>query len=172
MMKLLGVCCIMGGSTGLGLMFAWEVQERLKELLELRKLLLLLRGDMKYMHQPLSEAFLHLSRNTGPPFSAFFRQTAEDLNGRKGVSAQAVWEKNLKLYMGGLHIHAREREELLKLGGLMGCMDVESQLGILDYYLELLEQFIKDASDGEKNRRRLYQYLGVLGGAAVAVLIV
>lgn len=172
MLKLLGICCILGGTTGLGLTFAWELQERSRELLELRKLLLLLRGDIRYMHQPLPEAFLHLSRNTGPPFTDFFLQVSKDLNGRKGKTAEELWQQNLKLCMGRLHISRQEREAFGKLGGMLGCMDVESQLHILDYYLELLEQFLKDASDSEKNKRRLYQYLGILSGAAMAVLII
>ena len=172
MIKLLGICCVLGGTTGLGLTFAWEVQARSKELLELQKLLLLLRGDIRYTHQPLSEAFRHLSRNTGPPFSDFFLQTAKDLGMRSGRTAEEVWRQNIGIYLDGLHISRQELLELQKLGGMLGCMDVEMQLGILDYYLELLERFIKDASENEKSRRRLYQYLGVLSGAAMAVLMI
>lgn len=172
MVKLLGICCILGGTTGLGMTFAWEVQERSKELLELRKLLLLLRGDIKYTHRPLAEAFLQLGRNAAPPFDSFFLQMSKDLRERKGKTSEEVWRQNLRTHMGGLHMNSREREAFWNLGSMLGGVDVETQLGILDYYLELLEQFIREAADGEKNRRRLYQYLGVLSGAAMAVLII
>ena len=46
MLKLLGMFCILSGSTGLGIRFAKELDLRIQELSELQKLMILLKGEI------------------------------------------------------------------------------------------------------------------------------
>lgn len=171
MVKLLGIVCILAGSTGLGLSMAQDLERRTAELQELQQIMLLLRGRIRYMHQPLPEAFRQLSCSIGKPFSRFFFQTAKELEERSGQSAAAVWEKNLKQYVPGLHISRQEYEELVKLGGMLGCLDVEMQLNLLDYYLEQLKLSAGESRENAASRRRLYRYLGLLSGMLLVLLL-
>lgn len=171
MLKLLGMFCILSGSTGLGIRFAKELDLRIQELSELQRLMLLLKGEIRYMHRPLPEAFLHLSEGAPPPFRDFFCHTAEALQRRQGHTAGEIWQKNMEQDLKGLHISIREREELERLGSMLGYLDVEMQVNTLDYYLEQLGLSAAGAAETAKNCRRLYQYMGVLGGAALVILI-
>ena len=171
MLKLLGMFCILSGSTGLGIRFAKELDLRIQELSELQKLMILLKGEIRYMHQPLPEAFLQLSVSAASPLGDFFRHTAEALQRRQGRTAGKIWKENMDQDLKGLHISLREREELEKLGSMLGYLDVEMQMNTLDYYLEQLKLSAAGAAETAKNCRRLYQYMGVLGGAALVILI-
>lgn len=171
MLKILGIICILSGSTGLGLICAGELELRIAELLQLRQTMILLRSEIRYMHQPLPEAFLHISGNAPSPFRDFFLHTAQDLHRRNGQTAEEIWTRNLKRYFSGLHISEQEQKDLEKLGSMLGYLDVEMQMNALDYYLEQLELAGQQAQEASRSRRRLYQYMGVLGGAALAILI-
>lgn len=171
MLKLLGIICILSGSTGLGLSFARELDLRIQELSQIQQLMLLLRGEIRYMHQPLPEAFLHLSGNAPAPFREFFSHMAEDLQQRNGQTAEEIWKRNLKQYFWGLHLNRQEMKDLEKLGGMLGYLDVEMQVNALDYYLEQLRLSVCHAQEAAKSRRKLYQYMGVLGGAALVILV-
>lgn len=171
MLKLLGILCILSGSTGLGISFARELDLRIQELSQMQQLMLLLRGEIRYMHQPLPEAFLHLSGNAPVPFREFFSHTAEDLQQRNGQTAEEIWKRNLKQYLPGLHLGRQEIKDLEKLGGMLGYLDVEMQVNALDYYLEQLKLSACHARETAKNRRKLYQYMGALGGAALVILV-
>lgn len=171
MLKLLGMLCILAGSTGLGISFAKELDMRVQELSELQKLMLLLKGEIRYMHQPLPEAFFHLSVSAPSPFGDFFSHTAESLQKRCGRTAEEIWKKNMGHDLKKLHISMQERTELEKLGSMLGCLDVEMQVNTLDYYLEQLRLSSARATETAKGCRRLYQYLGALGGAALVILI-
>lgn len=171
MLKLLGIFCILSGSTGLGLAFARELELRITELLQIQQMMMLLRGEIRYMHQPLPEAFLHLSGNAPAPFREFFLHTARDLQQRNGQTAEEIWRRNLRNYFSGLHISRQEKKELEKLGSMLGYLDVEMQMNALDYYLEQLKLSVGQAREASGSRRRLYQYMGVLGGAALVILI-
>lgn len=171
MLKLFGILCILSGSTGFGIACARELELRIGELVQLQQMMLMLRGEIRYMHEPLPEAFLHLSVSAPSPFQEFFLHTAQELQRRDGQTAEEVWRRNLKKYFSGLHISRQEQKDLEKLGGMLGYLDVEMQVNMLDYYLEQLELSAGQAREAEKSRRRLYQYMGVLGGAALVILI-
>ena len=50
-------------------------------------------------------------------------------------------------------------------------LDVEMQVNTLDHYLEQLKLSTAQAAETAKSRRRIYRYLGALGGAALVILI-
>ncbi len=172
MLKMIGIICILAGCTGLGLTLSEELKFRVRELQELQELMIRLRAEIRYTHEPLPEAFLHLGSAAARPFSDFFLQTAKDLQACSGKTAQEIWEKNLSNTLKGLHLSGQEKKELEKLGSMLGCLDVEMQMNVLDYYLEQLKASSLRAAQTAGNRRRLYQYLGILSGVMLAILLV
>lgn len=171
MIRLLGMLCILAGSAGIGMRMAEELELRVREIQTLRHLTIALRGEIRYMRQPLPEAFLHLAENAPPPFARFFQSTAKELEQRSGGTAGEIWKKNLAEHLSGLHISTQERAELERLGTMLGYLDVEMQVNALDLYLEQLKLCAARAGETAKRQKRLYQYMGALGGAALAILI-
>lgn len=172
MMKLCGILCILSGSTGLGLIFARELTLHIAELKQLWQCMLLLQGELRYMHQPLPEAFLHLSAKTSSPFQEFFLHTAQELRQRSGRTAEEIWERNVKIYFKPLHISRQEYRDVERLGSMLGYLDIQMQINMLDYYLEQLKTSLQQAEEAYKGRCKLYRYMGMLGGAALAILVV
>ena len=171
MLKAVGILCILSGSTGLGMAFARELEMRVSELRQLWQMMLLLQGEIRYMRRPLPDAFLHLSQNAPEPLRAFFLHAARELGQRSGQSAEEIWQRNMKRHLAGLHISRQERKDMERLGSMLGCLDVQMQVNLLDYYLEQLKHSMHQAQEALKNRRRIYQCMGALGGAALAVMI-
>lgn len=171
MLKLLGILCILAGCTGLGWLYARELELRMIELQQLQQLLLLFRGEIRYMHQPLPETFWHLSHKAPALFVDFLTKTAQELQERGGQTAEEIWRRNLKDCLPTLHIQKQEQRELEKLGGMLGYLDVEMQVNTLDYYLEQFERSSLQAAQTARNQKRLYQSMGILAGLALSVLV-
>ena len=133
--------------------------------------MLLMQGELRYMHDPLSEPILHLSAKTSAPFQDFFLHTAQELGQRNGRTAEEIWERNLKIYFKPLHISRQEYKDVERLGSMLGYLDIQMQINMLDYYLEQLKTSLQQAEEAYKSRCRLYQYMGMLGGAALAILV-
>ncbi len=171
MLKALGILCILAGSTGIGFLYAQELELRMAELQQIQQLLLLLRGEIRYMHQPLPEAFWHLSGKAPVPFADFLTKTAKELQERNGQTAEEIWKRNLKSCLPALHIDRQEQKDLEKLGSMLGYLDVDMQVNALDYYLEQLKQSSLRAQEMSKSHKKLYQYMGILVGAALTVLV-
>lgn len=171
MLKVLGILCILTGSTGIGCLYARELELRIAELQQIQQLLLLLRGEIRYMHQPLPEAFWHLSGKAPVLFVDFLTKTAQELQERGGQTAEEIWKRNLKNCLPALHIDRQERKDLERLGSMLGYLDVDMQINALDYYLEQVKQSSLRAAEMSKSHKKLYQYMGILVGAALAVLV-
>lgn len=172
MLKGIGIVLILLGTSGLGMTMAGELDKRIEELQTLQKLMMILKGEIRYMHQPLPEAFLRLGRSSPEPFGGFFVQTAQSLQARNGQTARQIWTDNLKIYLSELHISRQEQKELSELGSMLGYLDVEMQLNALDYYLEQLGRSVERAVESQRGRRRLYRYLGVLSGIMLVIFII
>ena len=123
------------------------------------------------MHQPLPEAFAGLAEKASEPFGTFFAGTAEELELRRGSTAEEVWRRNLQKDLNDLHLSAGELEAFADLGSMLGYLDVDMQLNALDYYLEQLKESSLRATEVSKTQKKLYQSMGILGGAALAVLV-
>lgn len=171
MLKLLGILCILAGSTGIGFGMARELDLRVEELVAIQQQILFIRGEIRYLHQPLTETFAHVSKTAPAPFSEFFDRTARELEQRLGSTAGEIWRRNQKEYLSGLHIGPGEAREFERLGDLLGYLDVEMQVDTLDHYLEQLKLSTVQAAEAAKGKRRLYRYMGALCGAALAILI-
>ena len=146
MFKMLGILCIVSGSSGLGFLYARELELRLIELKQLQQMLLQLRGEI-------------------------LTKMAQELQKRDGQSAEEIWKRNLKKCLIGLHLDKQEQKDLEKLGSMLGYLDVDMQLNALDYYLEQLKESSLRATEVSKTQKKLYQSMGILGGAALAVLV-
>ena len=92
MLKALGILCILAGSTGIGFLYAQELELRMAELQQIQQLLLLLRGEIRYMHQPLPEAFWHLSGS----FCRFFDKDGKGATGAERADRGGDLEEKSK----------------------------------------------------------------------------
>ena len=171
MLKGVGILCILAGSTGIGVVMAKELDLRIRELLTLQQMILFIRGEIRYMRQPLTDTFFHVSGSAPEPFRQFFSCTANEIEQRRGRTAGEIWRRNQKEYLSGLHISRQEASEFGKLGDVLGYLDVEMQVDTLDHYLEQLKLSTAHAMEAAKGKRKLYQYMGALSGAALSVLI-
>lgn len=171
MLKWIGICCMIAGCTGMGMSCARDLELRIAELTQLRQLVMLLKGELRYMRQPLPEALHRLGEKASPPFAGFLADTAKEMEERRGESAEAIWRKHLQICSVGLHLTRQEIKELERLGNVLGYLDVEMQVNALDYYLEQLRLSSEQAREAVASRKRLYQYMGVLGGIALGILI-
>jgi stage III sporulation protein AB len=89
---------------------------------------------------------------------------------RAGLSFPESWRQALREVPGRLG--PQETQALLALADILGCADLDSQLSALDYTAKLLESRLGAAREYEQKYAKLYRTLGVLGGVAIAIIII
>ena len=170
-MKLLGTALVWIGCIGIGNYLVENIKRRTGSLADIRKKLLLLRGDVGYASATLPEAVERIARLSGEQ-EGFFSLLASSLSEEDGVTFPEKWRLAVEGAGGSLALAREDAEELIRLGEYLGQKDKETQIRQLDWYLKQSEEALAEIRKGEKEKIHLYRMLSVLGGAFLCIILI
>ena len=78
--KIIGCMLVIASSAGMGFYFSGEIKSRIEDLKELKKLIGLLRGDIRYASTPLPEAISAMARRSSGHFEVFLKNVSGKLS--------------------------------------------------------------------------------------------
>lgn len=169
--RVFGVGLILFSSTAIGLLCASRLKERIEELENIRKLLLMLRGEIKYSHSTLSEAFGSIGKRLKPPYGELLLKTAEQMDSMQGQTLAQIWEGCVADYLKESVLLKEDREKVIHLGSQLGYLDTEMQISTIELYLEQVQEEIKNAQENFKRNGKLYRMMGVMAGVFLVILM-
>lgn len=170
MQKIVGSLLIILASTGIGFLKGREFQCYLRELLELKRIFMMLKSEICYTKAPLGEAFFHIGKRTEGVFGTWLLRLGRELEEKTGKTFGDVWTQTAEESLTESRLKKSDMEQLLSLGMHMGYLGQEMQLGTIDLYLEQLEVEIQRARENMDTKKRLCNCLGVMGGIFLVVL--
>jgi len=168
----MGAVLVILGSTGVGFYYSSMLSERTNELNNLKKIIIMLRGEINYNHSTISESLSVIAKRTKPPFDIFLQETADKLREMPGETIGSIWKEMIKIHLQGTSLKDKDIERLALLGDDLGYLDKKMQLSTLDLYSEHLEQQIQDSLTDYNKNSRLYRCLGIMGGILITLVIV
>ena len=171
MQKCIGAILIIIATTGWGMCQAWKVEECYGQMCYLRKLMFRLRSELQYSRQMLPEALLMTGKDAKEPYRSWLLSLYERLRKRQGTSLAIIWEEEVKIHLSYTEIPEEILEKLERLGSELGTIDLQMQIRILDLYIENLEQQMEELHAEEKERIRLYRYIGTAAGIFLAIVL-
>jgi stage III sporulation protein AB len=101
----------------------------------------------------------------------FFCEFAHRLQDRSGDTAAEAWEKALKSWAKHLFITTEDLHILLTFGKVLGISDKESQQRYFQILQNQLKNQEKKAEEACSRYQNMYRNLGVLGGLALAIIL-
>lgn len=172
LLKILGAVLTICSSSALGFYFSNELLIRLKQLRELKKYVTILRGDIRYGGTPLPEAIGSLARRSPGIFRPFLSDVSEQLNISKGGTFSEVWGKCVWDDLKESSLTESDKENLVRFGENLGFLDREMQINTIDLYLNQLQEEIKEQAGIVKERTKLYNMLGIMGGVFITIIMI
>lgn len=168
-----GVGLILFSSTAIGLLCANRLKEQIEELETIKKLLLMLRGEIKYSHSTLSEAFGSIGKRIKGPYGELLLKVAGQMDSMKGQTLAQIWEGCVAEpeYLKESALLKEEKEKWLHFGGQLGYLDKEMQVSTIELYLEQVQEEIKNAQENFKRNGKLYRMMGVMAGIFLVILM-
>ena len=170
--KIIGILMTISSSTAIGVYFSTLLKERISELKELKKNILLLQGDIRFGNTPLPEAIEAIANRHQGDFKKFFGQIADELSELGGITFYEVWKNAVDQCLTHTSLSKKDKLNLSKLGENLGHLDKQMQINHIDLYLNQLEEEIGEASDNLKEKSRLYNILGVMCGIFIIIVII
>lgn len=171
-MKFVGCIMVILSCTGLGLYCSCTLKARMEELVELKKLLLLLRGDIRYANTPLAEALHSISIRHDGPFHEFFAWVSEQLEQMQGKTIAVIWREGVETKLEEVSLVKKDKDALLAFGNNLGYLDKEMQLSTIDLYVATLETEIDEMTRTVKEKTYLYNSLGVMAGIFLTIVLI
>ena len=169
-MKWLGVFLILTAGTALGAEAGSSLRKRYQMLNELRLIIGLLKGELQYGAVPLEEIFEHLEQRTDGKLAIFFGRTAEEMKATEKNSLEKVLKKTADACLSRCGLTEKEQKQLVQICTLLGRIDRDAQIPMLDGYLMAIELEEKAALEKMRQKEPMYRCLGFMGGLFCAVL--
>jgi stage III sporulation protein AB len=170
--KVIGCVLVIVSSTGVGFFFGNELKYRILDMKELRKLMVLLRGDIRYANTPLPEAISSIARRNPGIFEPFFRFTSERLQELSGVTFLNIWKEAVQKQLSCTSLTKKDKLHLIEFGENLGYLDKEMQMNTLDLYITQLADEITELSNTVNEKAYLYNSLGIMSGIFISIIMV
>jgi stage III sporulation protein AB len=171
-LKIIGCLLVIASSTGIGFFFSSEMKHRIEDLKELRKLIGLLRGDIRYANTPLPEAISVIARRYQGSFHPFFQSTSTKLQEMSGLTFAQIWKEAVEKELADTSLSKKDKAQLITLGENLGYLDKDMQMNTFELYLSQLEDEITELSKTVKERAYLYNSLGIMTGVFISIIMI
>lgn len=170
--KALGCILVILSSSLMGFYFSNELKCRIDDMKELKKLIVLLRGDIRYGSTPLPEAISAIARRHEGRFKSFFTTVSTKLKEYSGSTLSQVWKEAVEKELFETSLSKRDKYHLIWFGENLGYLDKEMQMNTLDLFLTQLEDEINELSKSAKEKAYLYNSLGIMAGIFISIIMI
>lgn len=172
LLKILGAILTISSCSALGFYFSNELNVRVKQLRELKKYVMILRGDIRYGGTPLPEAIGNLARRSPGVYKKFLSQVSELLMVSGGGTFSEIWSKCVWKDLKNSSLTESDKENLIRFGDTLGYLDREMQISTIDLYLNQLQEEISEQAIVAKERTKLYNVLGIMAGIFITIVMI
>jgi len=170
MMKIIGAIFIIIATTWAGFEVARHLNERPRQLRQLKSALQSLEAEIMYGHTPLHEAARRLSTQFTKPISTFFASFGKRLTNSE-TTVKDAWEESLKEVWKLTAFKQGEFEIMKQFGETLGRHDRHSQQKQIRLTLAHLEREEADAYDRQAKYEKMVKSLGFLSGLLLIILL-
>ncbi len=171
-MKILGILLIILSGTAIGFKASDNIVLQNEMLKRLKKMIVILRGEIKYSNSHLGQALVNVSEKIAAPYDGFLIYVSDKLSECSGRGFNEIWKEGTTEKLNDTGLSKKQLNNIAELGDTLGFLDKEMQLSAFDLFVERLDEEIRDNNDKMKDNCKLFKYLGVMGGILVVLLIV
>ena len=173
MLKIVGSILIITGSFAWGYMKCTNAKDRIVQLNIIKKVMIMLRGEIKYAGTALPDALELISDRIAMVFAKeFFINVSNELNQMSEKTFKTVWYENINKYLKTSALDKADLDQFKNLGDNLGYLDKDMHLNTIDLYLEHLNMDIKLANEEIAQKCRVYKSVSVAVGVFITIIII
>lgn len=169
-----GVLCIfiILAGVGIGLLKAKTYENRVYHLQELITTLKVMESEMKYRLDPLPDLFLRISKVKNGMSAALLETAGTLLKNQTARDLPECWKEAVETAYRESALNKEDKRILADLGIELGRTDMESQSGMFQRTLSLLEAQAAEAAGEQKVKGKMYKSLGTAIGILIVILLI
>jgi len=171
-MRIIGAIIVIGASTAAGIYYGNIETYRLRDLLEFKKALAILRSQIEYARTPLPEATRLISVRVRESVGNVFAMFADLLTLQRNEQVADLWAAAVETHGDGLFLSQEDTERLKAFGAQLGDLDSGAQVMNISMLIDYIDDCAAQLQESRGKNRKLYQSLGVLGGALLVIIFI
>lgn len=171
LLKIIGSTAVFAASSFLGHVISGDLKRRPQQLRELQGLLQMFENEISYLSNILSDAFEKIHKASSSPIGEFFKITAQNLKNGSGLNASIAWEIAVKENIKSTALNSEDKGILISFGKMLGSTDLQGQLKNIRLTINQLKLQEEKAEETRGKNEAMYKRLGILGGAAIVLIL-
>jgi stage III sporulation protein AB len=171
-MRFLGIIILFSLCVIAGISIGQIGKKKIMFFLEFKRVITLLKGEVRYGITPIGEACSHVSGKTEGVFKQFLLEISRQIEEKSKKSFAEIWEMAAVKRLPKEYFKENEWKQMIQIGSSIGYLDTAMQLKHFDLLLDQIERCLAAARLKQEKDGKLYQTLGIgLGLMMVIVLI-
>ncbi len=170
--KIVGSVVLFLGTAAMGIYYAGQYMERLRNLIELKKALMQMQGELRYLHSAMPDLLETIGKRARGVMSCFFLSLAKEMEQREQGDFASLWCGQVKKTIPPSALEPEARSLLLETGRQLADNDRQSKEEGLTFALKQLEEMIRKRNKEKQNRMKLYYVCGIMVGVMLTILLV
>ncbi len=162
---------IFGGCLGLGLWYRAQLDGRLRTVRDLRLILELLAGEVRYGRSTLPECCSHVAGSFSAPFHGALERIGGKMRENTGLSFGEVFRSEFEAVLADLPLKAEDGENFLQFTRMACHADGQMQLRAMEQGMELLNQTARSLEQGNAEKGRIAVGLGAMSGVLLLLIL-
>jgi len=173
-LQIVGSVFILGSSCIAGAYYGNIESYKIRDLLEMKKALAILKSEIQFSHSPLSEAVANIADRTKSPISNIFSSFSEILycSDKRSNDMSYLWEYCLNEHIKETYFDSFDIEQFTSFGKTLGYLDTGMQLNSILIATDYIDSKIKILDESKGKSKKLYQSLGFIGGILAVVVFI
>ena len=171
MVKGLLIICFVAACGLLGSVKAWELKERIVLLEDFQKMILLLKGKMNYLREPITTMIDAEAKKDNSRAFNLLDEAGTALR-EKNDEMDRIWVQKASEIYKGAYLTEDDMELIIYPGKFLGQTDWENQQARFDFLEKRLQQQIDSARQDYRVKGPLYRKIGFFAGGLVSIIFI
>ncbi|WP_188453684.1 stage III sporulation protein SpoIIIAB [Virgibacillus oceani] len=170
-MKWVGVLLFIGTTTWIGFEISKRLNNRPKQIRQLKNALQILEAEILYSQLSLKDAFETIASQIPQPSQSFFKSLSDGMQ-KSGTDLSNLWKKRIDKFMKESALGNNEKEILLQFGQTLGQHDFIQQQKHIQLTVSHLNRELEEARDNQYKYSKMAKSLGFLCGLFIVLLLI
>ena len=169
MLKYVLLIAILVLSIYIGDLMSKKYINRVKELIQIKLSLNILKSKIKFTQIPLKDIFEQILKSTEEiNIKEFWKNVIKELN--NNLEIEVAWKNTIKKTE--MNLNNEDLNILFNMGKMLGKTDVDGQISNLEVASTFIDTQIKKAEIEKQKNSKLYKTLGVVSGLAILIILI
>lgn len=172
MIKITGLLIVFISSIFAGYVLGNDVKFRVEELIYVKKLFLIFRGELDYKNAMLPDAFMAVAIRARNPYDKVFSELSKATEANCTESMSVVFRREIdKNLLGNSYLKKEDIQRIKEIGDTLGYQNKEMQLANIDLFIERLDVLIGEEQSKMNDTIKVYRTMSMMAGLFIAIVL-